>query len=111
MLPWLLSEGAYKLAALPPLVHHAARRRVGVVAALCARAAARADAAHRCAHVPRRRRSAGSGPRRGVPAGGLQQLGWTDNKRATETRLRGLGWEDSTPGDREQALHLRYSDN
>ena len=50
-------------------VHHAARRRGGGVAARGARAAARADAAHRRAHCPRRGRSGISGPRRGVPAG------------------------------------------
>ena len=40
-----------------PRVHHAARRRGGGVAARGARAAARADAAHRRAHATRRGRS------------------------------------------------------
>ena len=50
-------------------VHHAARRCSSGVAARGARAAGRADAAHR--HPPERSlgRSAISGPRRGVPAG------------------------------------------
>ena len=50
-------------------VHHAARRRGGRVAARGARAAGRADAAHRRAHDPDRGRSGRPGPHRGVPAG------------------------------------------
>ena len=50
-------------------VHHAARRRGGCVAARGARAAGRADAAHRRAHALRRGRSGSPGPHRGVPAG------------------------------------------
>ena len=50
-------------------VHHAARRRGGGVAARGARAAARADAAHRRAHEPGRGRSRSASPRRSVPAG------------------------------------------
>ena len=50
-------------------VHHASRRRGGCVAARGARAAARADAAHRRAHDAGRGRSGRAGPHRGVPAG------------------------------------------
>ena len=50
-------------------VHRAARRRGGGMAARRARAAARADAAHRRAPARSRGRSGMSGPRRGVPAG------------------------------------------
>ena len=50
-------------------VHHAARRRGGGVAARGARAAGRADAAHRRADGPRRGRSGNAGAARGVPAG------------------------------------------
>ena len=48
-------------------VHHAARRRGGGVAARGARAAARADAAHRRAHAPLPRTIADHRPARGVP--------------------------------------------
>ena len=50
-------------------VHIAARRRGGSVAARGARAAGRADAAHRRTHDVRSRRSGGPGPVRGVSAG------------------------------------------
>ena len=60
-------------------VHHAARRRGGGVAARGARAAGRADAAHRRAHEHRRGRSGRPGPIAAFLQG-LQQLGWTDGR-------------------------------
>ena len=50
-------------------VHHAARRRGSCVAARGARAAARADAAHRRAHALAADDPECTGPHRGVPAG------------------------------------------
>ena len=62
-------------------VHHAARRRGGGVAARGARAAGRADAAHRRAHGLGRGRSGSAGPHRGVPAGACSN--WAGPTAAT----------------------------
>ena len=70
-----------------PRVHHAARRRGGGVAARGARAAARADAADRCAHARSRERSGGSGPDAAFQQG-LRELGWTDGRNV---RIESVG--------------------
>ena len=61
-------------------VHHAARRRGGGVAARGARAAERADAAHRRAHEPAAADDPEAQARVAAFLQGLQQLGWTDGR-------------------------------
>ena len=83
-------------------VHHAARRRGGGVAARGARAAGRADAAHRRAHEPGRGRS-GRQARLAAFLQGLQQLGWTDGRNV---RIEPLGAAGDADRIRRYAAEL-----